>query len=103
MDNQVIYSQLFHELPVLAALLDAHGQFVDVSDKWSRRTGYTKDELKGKSPEDIGRAAKAQRTEGATQSRAPRPQGEVERGWHRRSAADHVVSRVWNKVRDELG
>ncbi len=44
---------LFHSLPVIAALFDSDGRFLDVSDEWVRRLGYTRDEMRGKSPEDI--------------------------------------------------
>ncbi len=53
--------QLFRALPLLAALLDRDGRFIDVSDEWVRRTGFGRDEMLGRSPEDIATEATAQR------------------------------------------
>jgi PAS domain S-box-containing protein len=47
------YTWLFRHLPVLATLMDAEGRFVDVSDEWVNRFGYTRDALRGLSPTDI--------------------------------------------------
>jgi PAS domain S-box-containing protein len=79
MENQQLYSELFHELPVLAALLDARGQFLDVSDKWLRRTGYSAADLRGQSPEDI-----------ATPESARRIREEHLPGFKRTGRLDHV-------------
>jgi len=46
-------TQLFRDLPIIAAQLDSDGCFLDVSDEWIQRLGYTRDEMRGKSPEDI--------------------------------------------------
>lgn len=46
-------TSLFRSLPLVAALLDSDGYFLDVSDEWVNRLGYTRDEMLGKSPEDI--------------------------------------------------
>ncbi len=47
------YSWLFHELPVIAALMDADGCFTDVSDEWVRRLGYSCEEMRGRQPQDV--------------------------------------------------
>jgi len=44
---------LFHNLPVIAALFDSDGRFLDVSNEWVHRLGYSREEMIGKSPEDI--------------------------------------------------
>ncbi|MEC9375536.1 MAG: sigma 54-interacting transcriptional regulator [Pseudomonadota bacterium] len=79
MRNQFDYSQLFFELPALAILLDARGRFIDVSDKWSRRTGYSREELLGKRPEDI-----------ATSESGHRIRAEHLPGFKRTGRLDHV-------------
>jgi len=55
------YRSLFRRLPVMAALLDPEGIFIDVSDAWTARTGYTREALRGARPEDIATEASAQR------------------------------------------
>jgi len=47
------YAWLFHELPVIAALMDADGRFTDVSDEWVRRLGYSPAEMSGQRPQDV--------------------------------------------------
>ena len=44
------YAWLFHELPVIAALMDVEGCFTDVSDEWVRRLGYSREEMRGRQP-----------------------------------------------------
>ena len=57
--------ELFRDLPVIAALFDSDGRFLDVSDEWVARLGYARQEMIGKSPEDIAtdESAEAIRTE----------------------------------------
>ena len=40
-------------MPVLAAMLDRNGCFVEVSDAWVSRTGHTREVLRGRRPEDV--------------------------------------------------
>ena len=47
------YQWLFRELPVIAATMDTDGCFTDVSDEWVRRFGYSREEMRGKRPQDI--------------------------------------------------
>ncbi|MAF83550.1 MAG: Fis family transcriptional regulator [Chromatiales bacterium] len=47
------YAWLFRELPVIAALMDVDGCFIDVSDEWVRRLGYSREEMRGRRPESI--------------------------------------------------
>jgi len=47
------HQRLFRNLPIIAAVFDAEGRFVDVSDEWISRLGYTREEMTGKRPEDI--------------------------------------------------
>lgn len=44
---------LLRELPVIAALMDVEGRFVDVSDEWVRRFDYTREFMRGRHPENI--------------------------------------------------
>jgi PAS domain S-box-containing protein len=44
------YTWLFRELPVIAALMDVEGRFIDVSDEWVRRLGYSRAEMRGRQP-----------------------------------------------------
>jgi PAS domain S-box-containing protein len=80
MDIQDFYSSIFQDLPLLAALLDSRGRFIDVSDTWARRTGYTTEELRGQSPEDI-----------ATPESARRIREEHLPGFKRSGRLDHVA------------
>ncbi len=50
MPTQQCYEWLFHDLPVLAALMDVDGCFTDVSDEWVRRLGYSREETLGRQP-----------------------------------------------------
>lgn len=55
------YRTLFRRLPVLAALLDQDGRFIDVSDAWAARTGYGREDIRGRRPEDLATPDSAQR------------------------------------------
>ncbi|MDP2324431.1 MAG: sigma 54-interacting transcriptional regulator [Gammaproteobacteria bacterium] len=55
------YRALFRRLPVLAALLDQDGRFIDVSDAWVARTGYGREDLRGRRPEDLATPDSARR------------------------------------------
>ncbi len=65
MNRQNNNIELFRDLPVIAALFDSSGRFLDVSDEWVARLGYPREEMIGKSPEDIAtvESAKTIRTE----------------------------------------
>jgi PAS domain S-box-containing protein len=54
-------SGLMRTLPVLVTLMDGEGRFVEVTDEWERRTGYSSEEMRGLRPEDIATPASAQR------------------------------------------
>jgi PAS domain S-box-containing protein len=73
------YRQFFREVPVMAALLDTDGRFIDVSAQWVRRTGYSVDELRGKAPEEL-----------ATPGSAKRCQEEYLPAFRRMGTLDHV-------------
>jgi len=47
------YTWLFRRLPVIAALMDAKGRFITVSDAWVERMGYSCEEIRGMTPVDI--------------------------------------------------
>ena len=47
------YHWLFRELPVIAATMDTDGRFTDVSDEWVRRFGYSREEMRGRRPQDM--------------------------------------------------
>jgi PAS domain S-box-containing protein len=55
------YRQFFRQVPVMAALLDVEGRFIDVTDQWVKRTGYSVDELRGKAPEELATPESAER------------------------------------------
>ena len=55
------YLALFHRIPVMAALLDREGCFIEVSDNWVSRTGFTAEALRGRRPEDVATADSARR------------------------------------------
>ncbi len=71
--------ELFARMPILAAVLDQSGRFLEVSDKWMERTGYSAAELRGRSPEDI-----------ATPESARRIRQEHLPGFRRTGKLDHV-------------
>jgi PAS domain S-box-containing protein len=52
---------LLRRLPVLLTLMDRDGRFVDVTDDWERRTGYSREDMRGLRPEDIATPASAER------------------------------------------
>jgi len=52
---------LFRRLPVIAALLDQEGRFIDVSDYWEARTGHRREAIRGSRPEDLATADSARR------------------------------------------
>jgi len=53
MPMQDRHTWLFRELPIIAALMDADGCFIDVSDEWVRRLGYSRDEMRGRQPQSL--------------------------------------------------
>jgi len=55
------YLALFRRIPIMAALLDREGSFIEVSDAWVSRTGYTREALQGRRPEDVATADSARR------------------------------------------
>jgi len=61
MTPEARYRQLFRRIPVIAALLDREGCFMDVSDTFVERTGFSRDELIGQRPEDIATPESAKR------------------------------------------
>ena len=54
-------TSLIRSLPVMLALLDGEGRFLDATDEWERRLGYSRDELRNMRPEELATAASAQR------------------------------------------
>jgi len=52
---------LIRSLPVLLALLDGEGRFLDVTDEWERRMGYGRAELRGRRPDDLATPPSARR------------------------------------------
>ena len=73
------YRQFFQQVPVMAALLDVDGRFIDVTNQWERRTGYPADEIRGKAPEEF-----------ATPESARRCREEYLPGFRRTGKLDHV-------------
>ncbi len=55
------YFALLRRVPVLATLLDRDGCFIEVSDTWVSRTGYSRDDLRGRTPEDLATPDSARR------------------------------------------
>ncbi|MEO8224043.1 MAG: sigma 54-interacting transcriptional regulator [Gammaproteobacteria bacterium] len=55
------YFSLLRRVPVLAVLLDREGCFIEVSDTWVRLTGYSREALRGRSPEDVATPESARR------------------------------------------
>ncbi len=47
------YPALFRRLPVVAALLDQDGRFIDVTDAFEARTGHGREDVRGRRPEDL--------------------------------------------------
>jgi PAS domain S-box-containing protein len=59
--NLTSHTELMRSLPVLVTVMDGEGRFVDVTDEWARRTGYTREEMRGMRPEDLATPASARR------------------------------------------
>jgi len=74
------YQRLFREMPVMAAILDINGRFIDITDEWTRRAGYLPAEIVGKSPEEF-----------ATPESAQRCREEYLPGFRRTGKLDHVA------------
>ena len=55
------HTSFIRSLPVLVAVMDSDGRFVDVTDTWVHRLGYSREELQGRRPEDIATPASAAR------------------------------------------
>jgi PAS domain S-box-containing protein len=60
MSTENRYTWLFRHLPVLATMMDAEGRFTDVSDAWSSRLGFSREEICGRTPEEIATPSSAQ-------------------------------------------
>ncbi len=54
-------AQLLRSLPVMVSLMDGEGRFIDVTDEWERRTGYSREEMRGRRPDAIATPASARR------------------------------------------
>jgi PAS domain S-box-containing protein len=57
------YQWLFRKSPALIVSLDEDGRFLDVSDAWLSRFGYSLDEIRHRRPQDISSDACARRIE----------------------------------------
>jgi PAS domain S-box-containing protein len=57
------YQWLFRKSPALTVSLDEDGYFLDASDAWLSRFGYTRDEIRDLRPQDLGSEASARRIE----------------------------------------
>ena len=57
------YQQLFRRLPMMGAAIDENGYFLDFSDVFLQRLGYSRDELTGLRPVDIATPETAHRIE----------------------------------------
>jgi PAS domain S-box-containing protein len=55
------YQWLFRKSPALIVSLDEDGFFLDASDAWLRRFGYTREEIRDIRPQDLGSEESAQR------------------------------------------
>ncbi len=54
-------SLLLRSLPIPVTVMDGEGRFLEVSAEWERRTGYSRDEMRGLLPQDIATPASATR------------------------------------------
>lgn len=61
METPQRYLALFRQAPVMAAILDADGRILDVSDVWAARMGYSREELLGRRPRELASAPSARR------------------------------------------
>jgi PAS domain S-box-containing protein len=55
------YQWLFRKSPALIAILNEDGYFLDVSDAWLRRFGYSREEITNVRPQDLGSPESAKR------------------------------------------
>ncbi len=58
-----LYQWLFRKSPALVVCLDKDGYFLDASDGWLERFGYSRDEIRELRPQDLGSAESARRIE----------------------------------------
>jgi PAS domain S-box-containing protein len=58
-----LYQWLFRKSPALVVCLDKDGYFLDASDGWLERFGYSRDEIRELRPQDLGSAESAKRIE----------------------------------------
>lgn len=83
---------LIRSMPVMLALLDSEGRFLDVTDECVRRMGYTREELRGRRPDDI-----------ATPPSARRIREELLPHFRRIGRLDHVPVEFFTKGGQVLG
>lgn len=57
------YQWFFRKLPVMAALIDGEGRFLEVNDALARRLGLTREEMRGHKPAEFVTAASARKIE----------------------------------------
>ena len=55
------HAGFIQSLPILIALMDREGRFMEVSDEWEKRIGYTREEMRGMRADAFATAASAQR------------------------------------------
>jgi PAS domain S-box-containing protein len=52
---------LLHQFPVMTVLMDADGRFIDVSDEWSFRMGFSREDVRGHDPQEFATPETARR------------------------------------------
>ncbi|HEX6997594.1 MAG TPA: sigma 54-interacting transcriptional regulator [Gammaproteobacteria bacterium] len=62
MSSEERYQWLFRKIPAYIVSLDEDGYFLDASDAWLKRFGYTREEIRDKRPQDLGTEESARRT-----------------------------------------
>ncbi|HEY8520341.1 MAG TPA: sigma 54-interacting transcriptional regulator [Gammaproteobacteria bacterium] len=62
MSSEERYQWLFRKIPAYIVSLDEEGYFLDASDAWLKRFGYTREEIRDKRPQDLGTEESARRT-----------------------------------------
>jgi len=61
MSLQDRYQWLFQKSPALTVSLEEDGRFLDASDAWLNRFGYTRADIRDRRPQDFGSAESARR------------------------------------------
>ncbi|TKD03936.1 PAS domain S-box protein [Polyangium fumosum] len=99
------YRELFHGVPTAMILTDSAGRFVDMNEAFVALLGYTLDDLRGRSPDEISHPddLPVERTLFASLARGTRPFVEFEKRYRRKDGTWMWARLFTGVVRNEQG